>query len=103
MGRIMTSGSLGCVMLSTLAWNAREVGSILTLGTFITPKTLVAMTRILYKLCTVLSLNLRCVHVCEVNACMYVIVSIKRLTINSRERSVVGCTDLSDKELHRQV
>ena len=33
MGRVMTSGSLGGVMLSTLAQNARDIGSMSTLGT----------------------------------------------------------------------
>ena len=49
--------SLGAVMDSTLAWNARDVGSIPALSTifliFITPTLLVAVTIILYKLCTV--------------------------------------------------
>ena len=53
MGPMMTSGSLGSVIVSTLAWDARNVGSILTPGTifhiFITPMTLVVMTMILYR------------------------------------------------------
>ena len=31
--RVVTSGSLACVMVSTLAWNASEVGSTSALGT----------------------------------------------------------------------
>ena len=54
MGRVVTSGSLGGVMFRTLAQNARDVGLIPTLGAifpiFITPTTLVSVTRILYKL-----------------------------------------------------
>ena len=34
---------------------------------------------------------------------MYVIVSSKKLTYNSKGMSVVVCTDLLGKELHRQV
>ena len=44
MGMVMTSGWLGGKMVSTLAQNARDVGSILALGTLfpiiITPMTL---------------------------------------------------------------
>ena len=44
-GMVLTSGSLGGVIVSTLARNARDVGSIPALGTifpiFITPMTLV--------------------------------------------------------------
>ena len=58
---MVTSGSLGDVMVSTLALNARDVCSIPTLGTifpiFVTPTTLVAVTRVLYKLCAVWLLN----------------------------------------------
>ena len=59
---------------------------------------------ILYKLCAVWLLNLPCVglFVYEVTDCLYVIASIKRLIIPGGT-SVEGCTDLSDKELHRQV
>ena len=43
-GSMVTSGSLGAVMVSTLAWNARDVGLIPALGTmfpiFITPTTI---------------------------------------------------------------
>ena len=47
---------------------------------FVTPTTLVAMTTILYKLCAVWLLNLPCV--CKMAIiCVYVIVSIKKLTI----------------------
>ena len=55
MGTVLTSGSLGGVMISTLAWSGRDVGSINALDTlfpmFITPMTLVVITRNLYKLC----------------------------------------------------
>ena len=40
--------------------------------------------------------------VCEMTASMYVIESIKRLTILGGT-SVVGCTDLFSKELHKKV
>ena len=47
-GRMVTSGSIGDVMVSTLAWNTRNVGSSSALGTifliFITPTTLVSVT-----------------------------------------------------------
>ena len=57
------------------------MGSIPVLGTIFPHTALVAMTMILYKLCTVWLLNLPWVCVCEVTAGMYEIVSIKRLTI----------------------
>ena len=51
---VVTSGSLGGVIVSTLAQNARDEGLIPILGAifpiFITPTTLVAVTVILYKL-----------------------------------------------------
>ena len=79
-GIVVTSGSFLCVMV-----NAKDVGSIPTQGAmfriFITPTSLVAMPTIMYKICTVWLLNLPCTYVCEVTVCMYVIVSIKRLTI----------------------
>ena len=71
---------------STLICNARDVGSIPALGTvfsifhFHLTHDTGAMNRILYKLCTVWLLNLPYVCICKVIACMYVIVSIKRLT-----------------------
>ena len=44
--RVVTSGSLGGVMISTLGWNTRDMGSIPALGTvfpmFITSMTLVS-------------------------------------------------------------
>ena len=99
----MIAGNLCDVILSTLAQPARDVGSILTLGTifpiFITHMTLVAVTMILYKLCTVWLLNL---PLCEVTAFMHVIRSIERLTIPGGT-SVVVYTDLLGKKLHRQV
>ena len=49
--RVVTSGNLGGLMVTKLIQNARDVSSIITLGAifpiFITPETLVAMTRIL--------------------------------------------------------
>ena len=48
---------------------------------FLTLMTLVAMTMTLYKLAAAWLLNVPCECVCEVTACMYEIVSIKRLTI----------------------
>ena len=82
---MVISGSLGGEMVSTLAWNARDVCSIPTVGTifpmFITSMTLVAMIMILYKLCTVWLSNRTCVCKCKVIAYMYVIVGIKRVTI----------------------
>ena len=70
---------------STLARNARDVGSIPSLVTifpiFVTPMTLVAVTMILYKLCAAWLLNLPCVCKCKVIVCMYIIVRIERLTI----------------------
>ena len=93
-------------MVSTLAHIARDVGSISALGAifpiFITPTILFFVNRILYKLCTVLLLNLPCVCICKVTACMYVIVSIKK-TYNSSRTTAVVCTDLSGREPHRQV
>ena len=84
---VVRSGSLGGVMASTLAQNARDEGFIVTLG---------AIFPILShpwhwchdqdptKLCAVWLLNLPCVCMCKVIACMYVILSIKRLTIPGR-------------------
>ena len=51
---LVTSGSACSVKVRTLAWNARDVGSIPTLGAtfsvFITPHDIGAVTKILYKL-----------------------------------------------------
>ena len=48
MGIVMTSGSLGCIMFSTLAQNARDVDSIPALGIvlpiFITPTRIPSLT-----------------------------------------------------------
>ena len=64
---VMTTGSLGGVMVSTLVQNAIDVGSIPTLGAvfpiFVSPHDIGAVTRILYKLCTVWLLNLPCVFI----------------------------------------
>ena len=52
-GIVVTSESICGVVISTLAWNVRDVGSIPTLSMifpiFITPTTVVAVTRILCK------------------------------------------------------
>ena len=82
MGIVVTSGKPMRCNGSTLARNAKDVGSILTLGTifpiFVTLMRLVAVAMILYKLHTVWLLNLLCVCRSKAIACMYVIV---RLTI----------------------
>ena len=76
MGRIVTSGNLGGQIDSTLVWNARDVGPIHALGAifpiFITPVTLVDMTKILYKLCDVwlLHLHVVCTYVWSLPVCM---------------------------------
>ena len=61
-GSIVTSGSLGGDMVSILAQNAWDVGSIPAFGTifpiFITPTTLVAVPMTLHKLHIVWLLNL---------------------------------------------
>ena len=53
MGRVVTAGSIGGVVVSTLAWNARDVDYIPALRAilpiFITPMPSVAVTMILYK------------------------------------------------------
>ena len=77
-------------MVSTLAQNARGVGSIPALGTifpiFNTPMTLTAVIKILYKLCAVRLLKLPLVYRGKYIVCMCVIVSInipfKRVTIS---------------------
>ena len=93
-------------MVSTLARNTRDVGSIQALHTIfsilITPMTLVAMTIIICKLCIVWVLEpTLCIHVCEMTDCMYVSVSIKTLIIRGG-MSVICSTYLSGKELNRQ-
>ena len=79
-GRMVTSQSLGGVIVNTPTWNAGEGGSIPALGAifpiFITTRDTGSMTRTVYKLHTVSLLNL----------CMYmyghfVVVSINRLII----------------------
>ena len=71
MSRMVTSRSLGDIMVSTVAQNARDVGSIPALDIFITPMTLVAVIMILYNLGAAWLLNLpsvyasvRSLHVC---------------------------------------
>ena len=76
---------------------ARDVGSSPALGTifliFITHMTLVVVTMILYKLCTLSLLNLpyACICKCKAISCM------------SRGTRVVVYTDLLGKGPHRQV
>ena len=81
----MTSGKPTWRNGSTLTKNARDVGLTPTLGTvfpiFSAPMTLVVVSMILYKLHAVRLLNLPCVCICKAIACIYVTVSIKRLTI----------------------
>ena len=64
MGRVITSGSPGGIMVSTLAWYASDVGLIPALGAifpiFIIHTILVAMATILYKPHYVWLLNLSC-------------------------------------------
>ena len=71
-------------MVSTLARNAKDVGSNTILETlfsiFIIRRSPVAMTMILYKVHIVWLLNLPCVCICTVTACMYVILSINNDT-----------------------
>ena len=81
MSRVVTSGCLDGVIVSTLCWNASDDGLIPTLGAiflnFLTPVTLVLMTRICEsKQCGIWLLNLPCV--CKVTT----IGSTKRLTIS---------------------
>ena len=61
-GRMMISGGLGGIVVSTLAQNASDVGSIPALGEifliFITSMTLVAVAMILYILNALWLLNL---------------------------------------------
>ena len=83
MGRVLTTESLGGVMVSTLAQNARDVGSIPDLGAlfpiYVRHLTLVAMTMIQAVCCMVVEPTP--VYVCTVTAYMYIVISIKRLTI----------------------
>ena len=86
-------------MVSTLAYNVRDVGSNPALGKifpmFIMLTTLFAMTIIC-----------KATHYMNppwlVIPCIYVIVSITRLTIPGVLNIVIS-TDLSGKELHKQV
>ena len=94
---VVKSGSLDGVMVNTLALNARGVGLIPALSAifpiFITPMTLAVMSMILYKIPAIWLSNLSYVYICEViHWSMYVIISIKRLTIPGRT-SVVIYTD----------
>ena len=78
---------------STLARNARDVGSIPALDTmfnitFVAPMPLVAATRILYKLHALWLLNLPCVCKCKAITCVYLIINIKGLTIPAGRVSI---------------
>ena len=68
MGTVVASGSLGVVMVRTLALNAKDVGPIPALDAIfsilITPMTLLTVTRILYKVCAVWLLNLPYICIC---------------------------------------
>ena len=74
MRRVVTSGSLDGVMVSTVAQNARDVVLIPALNIIflilITAMTLVAMAMILYWLYVAWLLNLTCVCLCDVTAYM---------------------------------
>ena len=107
MGTVVTSGNLGGVMVRILAQIARDVGSILALGSIfpilITSTILIAVNMILYKLCCMVvepTLGMfmygHCLCVCN---CKH------NKTYNSSETIVIVGTDLSasGKELHRQV
>ena len=93
MGWVVTSGSLSGVM-STLARNAIDVGSIPTLGAiftiFITPMTLIAVTVILFQLHTVWLLNLPLVYICKITVFTYCIDTtyIHKVTRNTRRNDV---------------
>ena len=69
-GRVVATGNLDGVMVSTLAQNARNMGSIPVLDAifpiFIIHKTVIAMTMILYRIHSVWLLNLSCVCICKV-------------------------------------
>ena len=101
MGKVRTPGKPSWCNGSTLAWNARDLGSSPTLGTvfpiFIKPMTLVAVTMILYKLQALWLLNLPCVVVEPTlymyGHCLYVSNCKHYNTYNPKGTSVV-CTDL---------
>ena len=71
---VMTSESVGGVMVSTLAQNERDVSLITALGAifpiFITPTTMAVVTRILCKLHALWLLNLP-IYVCKVTHYLY--------------------------------
>ena len=87
-GWVVTSGSLRSEMVRTLPWNERDVGLIHVLGAIfpisITPMSFVALIMNLCKLCNVWLLNLSCVCVCQVSACIYVIISLSSLMVLRR-------------------
>ena len=84
---------------STLAWNARNVGSSSALGTIFPIFVTFMMLLTLYSICAVWLLNLPFACICKCTCIqlhiyiyLYVIVSIK--SSNSRGTSVVVCTDI---------
>ena len=88
---MVTSVSTGGIMVSALAQNGRDMGSIShsrrNISGFRYTLDIGSMTRILYKLCTrcmVIEPTL-CMYICKVIACMYANVSITK-TYNSRGR-----------------
>ena len=91
---MVRSGSL-CGVMVALAQNARDVGLSPALGTifpiFITPLTLVLLTELVQAMCCTVVEPTLCI--CKAIACIYVIVSIKRIKIPGGA-SVVVCTDL---------
>ena len=91
-----TPGSLGGVMVSTLAWNAGNVGSIPAIfPIFITLHDTGCHDHdpVQALHCVVVDRTL-CIYVCMVTACMSLFESIKRLTIPGGTSAVVVCTDL---------
>ena len=81
MDKVITSGSLDGVIVSSLVRNERDIGSIPAQGAifpiFITPTTLVAVTCFMYKFHTAWLLTLLCVCICKRIVNDYVTVSIK--------------------------
>ena len=99
-GKVVTSRSLGAVMVSTLAQDVRDVGLISPI--FITPTTLIAVTMILNKLDAVWSLNLP--YLCQCLCMSLPLCNCKHSnTYNSKGTSIAVGIDLSGKEPHRQV
>ena len=100
---VVTSQSFDGKVVSTLALDARDIGSIPTLGTFptfIPPTTVSKFARVRYKLCAVWLLNLSCMCIYKVTA--YICNCRPHESYNSRGLgiNVVVCTDLSGQEQH---